>query len=335
MADHKAGELDLNHGNASPSQEGTAMPALTTVPTSITLSTEQFEKLYLTPLRHRQPALTKTFGNPTPLCVPNLRLSATKLEHSKYIYSALGGFVVTTTPLSCCLMAWRGAGGNGIAFTGPIIFLGGTLLVITSILEFILGNTFPCVVFGTIGGFWFAFGATQIPAFNAAAPYSTSTTNTMEGLQSPEFLNTYGTSPSSSPFLSTTHRLTKEQNKPAFLFIAMAILVTIYMICATRTNLVYVLIFAALILVFVCLAAAYWRLADGDTVVGNRLVVGAGAALFVASLLGFYLLVVQLFEALGFPVILPVGDLSRFWSRVEGRDNERDVEMVGDVQAKS
>ena len=34
---------------------------------------------------------------------------------------------------------------------GPIIFLGGTLLVITSILEFILGNTFPCVVFGTIG----------------------------------------------------------------------------------------------------------------------------------------------------------------------------------------
>ncbi|KAE8168704.1 GPR1/FUN34/YaaH-class plasma membrane protein [Aspergillus tamarii] len=265
------------------------MPALTTIPTSITLSTEQFEKLYLTPLRHRQPALTKTFGNPTPL--------------------ALGGFVVTTTPLSCCLMAWRGAGGNGIAFTGPIIFLGGTLLVITSILEFILGNTFPCVVFGTIGGFWFAFGATQTPAFNAAAPYSTSTTNTIEGLHSPEFLNTY-----------------------AFLFISMAILVTIYMVCATRTNAVYVLIFAALIVVFVCLAAAYWRLADGDAIIGNRLIVGAGAALFVASLLGFYLLVVQLFEALGFPVNLPVGDLTGFWGR--GRDDGRDVEMVGEVGRK-
>lgn len=35
--------------------------------------------------------------------------------------------------------------------SGPIIFLGGGLLVLTSILEFILGNTFPCVVFGTIG----------------------------------------------------------------------------------------------------------------------------------------------------------------------------------------
>ena len=118
MDDHTAGsEQDLNHSKASPSQEGTAMPALTTIPTSITLSTEQFEKLYLTPLRHRQPALTKTFGNPTPLCVTDLLLFATNLEYSYEIYRALGGFVVTTTPLSCCLMAWRGAGGNGIAFT--------------------------------------------------------------------------------------------------------------------------------------------------------------------------------------------------------------------------
>lgn len=37
--------------------------------------------------------------------------------------------------------------------SGPIVFLGGLLLLITSILEFILGNTFPCVVFGTIGEF--------------------------------------------------------------------------------------------------------------------------------------------------------------------------------------
>lgn len=37
--------------------------------------------------------------------------------------------------------------------SGPIVFLGGLLLLITSILEFIIGNTFPCVVFGTIGMF--------------------------------------------------------------------------------------------------------------------------------------------------------------------------------------
>lgn len=40
---------------------------------------------------------------------------------------------------------------------------------------------------------------------------------------------------------------------------------------------------------------------------------GAGASLFVASLFGFYLLIVQLFEALEFPFRLPVGDLGALW----------------------
>ncbi|KAF4255183.1 hypothetical protein CNMCM8812_007745 [Aspergillus fumigatus] len=137
-----------NHTAKTSPHDETAMASLTTIPTSVTLSAEQFEKLYLSPLTQRQGMLSKQMGNPTPL--------------------ALGGFVITTTPLSCCLMGWRGATGSGIAFTGPIIFLGGGLLVLTSILEFILGNTFPCVVFGTIGAFWFAFGCTMTPAFNAA-----------------------------------------------------------------------------------------------------------------------------------------------------------------------
>lgn len=33
----------------------------------------------------------------------------------------------------------------------------------------------------------------------------------------------------------------------------------------------------------------------------------------MASLLGFYLLIVQLFEALDFPFHLPVGDLGTLW----------------------
>ncbi|KAL2815584.1 GPR1/FUN34/yaaH family-domain-containing protein [Aspergillus cavernicola] len=245
---------------------------LSTVPTSVTLSAEQFERLYLTPMTRRQPALAKQVGNPTPL--------------------ALGGFVITTTPLSCCLMAWRGSSGNGVAFIGPIIFLGGLLLLITSILEFTLGNTFPCVVFGTIGGFWFAFAATMIPSFNAAAPYSSSTTSTSAGLASSGFLNTY-----------------------AFLFITMAVLMLIFLICATRTNLVYTFIFLTLLLVFLLLSAGYWSLGQGDAVVGDRCVKGAGASLFVASLLGFYLLTAQLFDAVGLPLTLPVGDLQGLWSR--------------------
>ncbi|OQE41105.1 hypothetical protein PENCOP_c005G08075 [Penicillium coprophilum] len=235
---------------------------LTTVPTSVTLSSEQFERLYLTPMTVRQSPLAKKVGNPTPL--------------------ALGGFVITTTPLSCCLMAWRGASGNGIAFIGPIVFLGGLLLLITSILEFIIGNTFPCVVFGTIGGFWFAFAATMIPAFNAAAPYSSSGTDTAAGLASASFMNTY-------------------------------------------------VIFMFLLLVFLLLSSAYWQLGQGNTAIGNRCVKGAGASLFVASLLGFYLLIVQLFESVGFPSFLPVGDLSTFWTR--NQDKKRgDVEGPATVR---
>ncbi|KAJ5382202.1 GPR1/FUN34/yaaH protein [Penicillium concentricum] len=245
---------------------------LTTVPTSVTLSSEQFERLYLTPMTVRQSPLAKKVGNPTPL--------------------ALGGFVITTTPLSCCLMAWRGASGNGIAFIGPIVFLGGLLLLITSILEFIIGNTFPCVVFGTIGGFWFAFAATMIPAFNAAAPYSSSGTDTAAGLASEAFMNTY-----------------------AFLFITMAVLMLIFLICSTRINVVYTVIFLFLLVVFLLLSSAYWQLGQGNAAIGDRCVKGAGASLFVASLLGFYLLIVQLFESVGFPPFLPVGDLSTFWTR--------------------
>lgn len=47
----------------------------------------------------------------------------------------------------------------------------------------------------------------------------------------------------------------------------------IFMICSTRTNIVFTLIFLSLFLVFVLLSAAYWRLGLGDAVTGNRCVV--------------------------------------------------------------
>lgn len=42
---------------------------LSTVPTHVTLSAEQFERLYLTPMTQRQSGLAKQVGNPTPLYV--------------------------------------------------------------------------------------------------------------------------------------------------------------------------------------------------------------------------------------------------------------------------
>ena len=60
--------MDIESGNLHNGSDKAAPDGLTTVPTHVTLSSEQFERLYLSPLaHHRQPALTKKLGNPTPL----------------------------------------------------------------------------------------------------------------------------------------------------------------------------------------------------------------------------------------------------------------------------
>ena len=57
-------------------------------------------------------------------------------------------------------MAWRGSGGLGAAETGIYFFFGGLLMVIGGVLEFVLGNTFPCVVFTMFGKFAYISYAT-------------------------------------------------------------------------------------------------------------------------------------------------------------------------------
>lgn len=64
---------------------------------------ELFEKMYLSPQNTVKGDLRSTFGNPTPL--------------------ALLGFLLSLSPLSCELMGWRGAGGNGVATVGSYYFM--------------------------------------------------------------------------------------------------------------------------------------------------------------------------------------------------------------------
>jgi hypothetical protein len=60
---------ETQNGEAKVSYENkeSTMQGLTTVPTSVTLSAEQFERLYLTPMTRHQPAIARHVGNPTPL----------------------------------------------------------------------------------------------------------------------------------------------------------------------------------------------------------------------------------------------------------------------------
>ncbi|KAJ5745084.1 GPR1/FUN34/YaaH-class plasma membrane protein [Penicillium odoratum] len=59
------------------------------------------------------------------------------------------GLFLGLGPLSAEMMGWRDAGGGGAAIVGVFWFSGGLLLIISCILEFILGNTFVYLVFGT------------------------------------------------------------------------------------------------------------------------------------------------------------------------------------------
>ena len=84
----------------------------------------------------------------------------------------------------------------------------------------------------------------------------------------------------------------------------------VFLICSIRTNVVFVAIFLAYSVAFPLLAASDWLRAQSIIPMANKLQIGAGAACFVVSLLGWYAFLSSLLEAVDFPFALPMGDLS-------------------------
>ncbi|QSZ33177.1 hypothetical protein DSL72_002763 [Monilinia vaccinii-corymbosi] len=261
---------------------------------SVSISPELFEKMYLSPQNSVKGDLRKTFGNPTPV--------------------AIVGFLISLSPLSCDLMGWRGAGGGGAAGmyvliilfhfsyldihlpvpSGAYFFFGGLLMVLGGFLEFILGNTFPFVVFISFGAFWLTFASTLQPAYYAYGLYAPDGGTPADGLVTVGFNASFG-----------------------FFLVFMAVLCLIYLVCSLRTNVVFVVIFLTLVLGFSLLSAGYWHTANSignknaaELALAGRLQVAAGACLFVTSLAGWWIFFAIMLAALDFPFQIPVGDLS-------------------------
>ncbi|OAP59513.1 hypothetical protein AYL99_06811 [Fonsecaea erecta] len=237
--------------------------------TMVSIPADMFDRMFLQvqnqdPIGARSPK--QTFGNPTPLSIV--------------------GFLLCLSPLSCDLMGWRGAGGNGAASVGAYFFIGGVLMLLGGFLEWVAGNTFPFVVFASFGGFWFSYGATLLPFFNAFGAYSPDPKDVAAGLESKGFNASFG-----------------------FFMIFMAVLCLIYLVCALRTNLVFVIIFAGLFWGFTLLTTTFWLIADGGSGAGTTLYI-AGASLGVSCMAGWYLLLALLLRAVEFPITLPLVDLS-------------------------
>ncbi|KAK5020666.1 hypothetical protein LTS07_011495 [Exophiala sideris] len=240
--------------------------------------------MYLSPYTQKLGHLRSTFGNPTPM--------------------PLMGFLIASMPLGCNLMGWRGAGGDGAAIIRPyanhdyggsglFFFFGGMLQILGSVLEWIIGNTFPFVVFacyGFPGAFWLAMGVTLQPAFNAQAYYTTQP----GGI---------------SQFYSSF----------SFFWMVMALVTFFFLIASFRTNVVFVLVFLFIDLSFIMLMATYWSSAEGKTAVAEKCQKAAGAFIFVFCVFGWYLFFTMILLAVDFPLRLPTGDLSTIFKGASER----------------
>ncbi|KAJ7181453.1 GPR1/FUN34/yaaH family-domain-containing protein, partial [Mycena crocata] len=231
----------------------------------IQLTPAQYERLFFQPgggVRAGDLSNPKQLGNPTAF--------------------AIISYLLALTPTVVCLMSWDGTGPTSLpGIIGVFYFIGGLGMTIGGVMEWVLGNTFPFVVFASFGGFWFSLGVLFDPSKQIASAFTEETTASFNhGIQ--------------------------------FYFTFWAILCILYFIAALRTNVVFVFVFATLVFTFAFLAAGYRQLGFGNASMGATMLKTAGAFGFVNILSGWYLATVLVFAAVEMPFNLPVGDLSGF-----------------------
>ncbi|KAJ9125485.1 hypothetical protein QFC22_000446 [Naganishia vaughanmartiniae] len=116
---------------------------------SIQLTPEQFEKLYL------QPANENLLMDPTMRGVDRFSGNPTVL--------GLAVFLVTLTPLSCYFMGFMGStSASALTLMGTLYFSAGLGLYVAAIMEWLIGNTFPFVVFASYVGEGFRYAGPSI-----------------------------------------------------------------------------------------------------------------------------------------------------------------------------
>jgi succinate-acetate transporter protein len=61
---------------------------------------------------------------------------------------------------------------KGFCLSAFSLFFGGMLQLLACLMEWILGNTFSFLVFGSFGAAWTALSCTNLPAFDAMGAYT-------------------------------------------------------------------------------------------------------------------------------------------------------------------
>jgi len=244
--------------------------------TTVTLTPEQFEAMYLTPKHPRlQGDIANRVGNPTPLGV--------------------SAFLLAHMPLAMDLLNFQGAAAaSGVAMLGSFYACAGIGLYLACIMEWIIGNTFPSVVFGTFGGFWIAYGIIVQPTMGLAASFAPANFNSTGGITA-----------------TAAGAATREYNAGLGMYFAVwGILCVVYFIAALRTNVPFAIIFLSLVFAFEFISAAYFHTGQGNLTTAALEFRIAGGFALVTAIAGFYIDIVMLLAAVQFPVNLPAMDLS-------------------------
>ncbi|KAK5070434.1 hypothetical protein LTR64_000105 [Lithohypha guttulata] len=234
---------------------------------TVQLSSEQYERLFFQPTAAKGD-LSKRLGNPTLL--------------------GLLGFLVPFSSTMFCLCGFQGANTTSlVSLTGIWYFYGGMCMVLAGLAEFILGNTFPFVVFTVYGVHWVQGAYTQDPFHPLVVAY--------------------GASPENA--------LNLEYNAGIGLYYVVMVLVSfVFFLGSLRTNVPFVIIFGCLLFLFGLFAAGQFTVGQNPTAEGLAyaayLFKIAGGFGMVCVIMGWYLAIITACASTGVPCPLPVFDLS-------------------------
>jgi uncharacterized protein len=150
------------------------------------------------------------------------------------------GFLIPFSSTVFCLLQFQGSGPTSLtSVSGSYYFFGGIAMSIAGICEFILGNTFPFVVFLIYGAHWVNLGYGSDPTHGIVASYGT------EGA------------------------LAQAYNAGQGNYSVVMALVTFIFLCGSlRTNVPFVIVFFCLVFLFSFIAAAYYQLGFNPTEAG-------------------------------------------------------------------
>lgn len=126
--------------------------------------------------------------------------------------------------------------------------------------------------------------------YNAYGAYASDPTKPYDGLSSEGFHATYGKW--NRVDFSRPADLLMNILRIGFFLLFMGLLSLLYLVCALRTNMVFVTIFFGLFMCFVLLTGSYWNIAINQGAVAAKLQIASGAFAFLACLAGWWVIII-------------------------------------------